>query len=63
MAQPGDYRGILRELFGEKYDEVWRYSELIWRSIGEQRLSEATTKVFCRSYGGENMVRPGGSRG
>jgi len=29
MAQPGDYRGILQELFGEKYDEAWRYSELI----------------------------------
>jgi len=29
MAQPDDYRGILQELFGEKYDEAWRYSRLI----------------------------------
>jgi len=29
MAQPDDYRGILQESFGEKYDEAWRCSELI----------------------------------
>jgi len=62
MAQPGNYRGILQELFGEKYDEAWRYSELIFGSIGEQRLSQATTVLLSRSYGRENTMSPGGIR-